>query len=466
MNVVRIGIAKLFSKPAGTALSVLLFAIGVTIISLLVNFEKALKDQFYSNLAGIDLVAGAKGSPLQLILSAVFHADAPTGNISLAEADRVSRNPMVEKTIPIALGDNFRGFRIVGTSHEYAELYNAELTTGNWFRKSGEVTIGWEVARRTGVGTGDEFTGVHGFMDHGHAHDYFPYRVIGVLKKSGTVIDNLILTPVQSVWDVHAGQTPGDDTHDHDHDGKECGHDHHHHDDDCDHDHGHAHSHDSEPAHEARLQEISDKIEKDEELTREEMLLYSEQRNLLAEREHDPSKEITALLILFNSPAAAVTLPRLINENTNMQAAVPAIELNRLTGLLSWGIDALRLLAWIIIIISGVNILVNLLSTLGQSAYEIAMIRVLGAPRYKVLIMLLSQGLLLALAGWLAGMLFSRLIWLIIPSVSGISFSMLPLLTSQEILLLGYTLLIGLAGAAAPAIIAYRTNIHSTLSKS
>jgi len=107
MNVVRIGIAKLFSKPAGTALSVLLFAIGVTIISLLVNFEKALKDQFYSNLAGIDLVAGAKGSPLQLILSAVFHADAPTGNISLAEADRVSRNPMVEKTIPVALGDNF-----------------------------------------------------------------------------------------------------------------------------------------------------------------------------------------------------------------------------------------------------------------------------------------------------------------------------------------------------------------------
>jgi putative ABC transport system permease protein len=462
MNVVRIGIAKLFSKPAGTALSVLLFAIGVTIISLLVNFEKALKDQFYSNLAGIDLVAGAKGSPLQLILSAVFHADAPTGNISLAEADRISRNPMVEKTIPVALGDNFRGFRIVGTTQEYAALYDAELKTGNWFGQSGEVTIGWEVARHTGIGTGDEFTGVHGFMDHGHVHDYFPYRVTGVMKKTGNVIDNLILTPVQSVWDVHAGKSHDDDTHDQDHDHEECDHDHHHHDEDCDHDH----SHSSEPAYDARLQEISNKIEKDEELTREEMLFYSEQKNLLAQREHDPSKEITALLIFFNSPVAAVSLPRLINENTNMQAAVPAIELNRLTGLLSWGIHALRLLAWIIIIISGVNILVNLLNTLGQSTYEIAMIRVLGASRFKVLIMLLSQGLLLALAGWLAGMLFSRLIWLIIPSVSGITFGALPLMTNQELLLLGYTLLIGLAGASVPAIIAYRTNIHQTLSKS
>jgi putative ABC transport system permease protein len=460
MNVIRIGVAKLFSKPAGTVLSVLLFAIGVTIISLLVNFEKTLKEQFYGNLAGIDLVAGAKGSPLQLILSAVFHADAPTGNISLSEADRISVNPMVEKTIPIALGDNFRGFRIIGTTAEYAQLYNAELNSGNWFTKSGEVTIGWEVARRTGIGTGDEFTGVHGFLDHGHSHDYFPYQVTGVMEKTNTVIDKLILTPVQSVWDVHSGNLQDDAVHDHDHDHEDCDHDHHHQDEDCDHDHDH------EPAPDARVQEINIKIERDEELTREEMLLYSEYKNLLAERAHDPSKEITALLIFFNSPVAAVTLPRLINENTNMQAAVPAIELNRLLGLLGWGIDALRLLAWIIIIISGINIFVNLLNTLGQSAYEIALIRVMGAPRYKVLIMLLSQGLLLAFAGWIAGILFSRLIWLVIPSISGITFGALPLVTYQELLLLGYTLLIGLSGATAPAIIAYRTNIHSTLSKS
>jgi putative ABC transport system permease protein len=458
MNILNIGVAKLLSKPAATSLSVLLFAIGVAIISLLINIENTLKTQFYRNLAGIDLVAGAKGSPLQLILSTVFHADAPTGNISLEEAERISRNPMVEKTIPIALGDNYRGYRIVGTNIDYAELYGAKLTAGSWFERSGEVTIGWDVAQRTGTSTGDEFTGVHGFMDHGHSHDYFVYRVMGVMERTNTVIDKLILTPVQSVWDVHSGTRKHENDHEHGHHHEDCDHDHHHHED-CDHEHNH------EPPADVRLMEIIAKVEADKELTREEMLLFSDYKNLLAERTYNPETEITALLVFFNSPVAAVTLPRLINENTNLQAASPAFELNRLIGLLGYGIDTLRLLAWIIIIISGINILVSLLNTLQQSVYEIALIRALGASQIKVFILLLTQGVILALAGSVAGLILSRLTWSLIPSFSGIAFGNLPLITINELILLGYTLLIGIASAIVPAVLAYRTNIHSTLIK-
>lgn len=450
MHIFRIGISKLFSKPANTTLSVLLFAIGVTIISLLVNGERGVREQFYGDLAGIDMVAGAKGSPLQLILSAVFHADAPTGNISLAEAEKISRNPMVEKTIPIALGDNYRGFRIVGTTPDYGGIYDASLKNGEWFDRSGEVTIGWEVAHRTGLETGSEFTGVHGFMEHGHAHDYFVYEVKGVLNRTNTVIDRLILTPVQSVWDVHAK-----DRHEGNHHHDDCDHEHDHHED-CDHEHHH---------HDPQLSQIILKAEAGEELTREEMQIFSEHRNLLAERAHDPSTEITALLVFFNSPVAAVTLPRLVNETTNMQAAVPAIELNRLLGLLAYGIQALQWLAWIIIIISGVNIFVNLLNTLNQSAYEIALMRALGASRLKVLSLLLSQGFFMALSGWFAGILLSRLIWFAMPALAGITFGEIPLLTKYELLLLGYTIVIGLAGSFLPALMAYRTNIHATLAK-
>lgn len=454
MDIVKIGLAKLFSKPANTGLSILLFALGVSIISLMINFERNLKGQFNRNLAGIDLVAGAKGSPLQLILSTVLHADVPTGNILLADADRISKNPMVEKTIPIALGDSYKGFRIVGTTQDYAVLYQAELFEGRWFNKSAEVIIGSEVAKKTRLKAGDTFSGVHGFMEHGHSHDYFLYYVVGVLKHSGTVIDNLILTPVESVWEVHGGITES-------HDYEEENHDHADHEN-CDHDH----ITEPQPTEHPLIDEIASKIAADEELSREEMLLFSEHKNLLAARDAKPSEEITALLVFFNSPVASVTLPRIINETTNLQAAVPAFELNRMLGLLGIGIDALRLLAWVIIIISGINIFVHLLNTIGQNVYEIALIRVFGTPRFKVILMLLSQGFFLALSGWIAGMLLSRIVWLMLPSFSGFSPGTISLITINELLLLFYTVLVGIAAALVPAIIAYRTNIHQTLSKS
>lgn len=452
MNIFRIGIAKLFSRPFNTGLSILLFAIGVAIISLLINFEAALNGQLSKNLAGIDMVVGAKGSPLQLILSSVFHVDVPTGNIPLAEAERIAKNPMVEKTIPIALGDNYSGYRIVGTSPDLADLYAGEIENGRLYQKSAEVTIGYTVAEKTGLTTGSTFSGVHGFMEQGHAHDYFVYEVTGIFKKTGTVLDNLILTPVESVWSVHGNYVESVE-----HEHVDCDHDHEH-DEDCNHEPDHTHH--------PLLEEIVAKVEAGEDLTHEEMLIYSEHKNLLASRAYNPSEEITALLVFFNSPVANVLLPRLINETTNMQAAVPAFELNRLLGFLGVGINALRWLAWIIIIISGINIFVHLLNTLNQSAYEIALIRVLGTPPYKVLIMLLSQGIFLALAGWIAGLLISRVVWLAFPAVSGLSLGLIPLVTGHELILLLYTIAVGIAGSLVPAVLAYKTNIHQTLSKS
>lgn len=453
MDILKISIAKLISKPAGTALSIGLFAVGVVIISLIINFEKAIHHQLHRNLAGIDLVVGAKGSPLQLILSTVFHIDAPTGNISLVEAGRISRNPMVEMTIPLALGDNYRGFRIVGTNQDYPALYNAKPERGTWFSVSGEAVLGWEVARKSGLGIGDNFSGVHGLHEQGYSHDYFQYTVTGILEKSHSALDKLILTPVESVWDVH-GRKSSEKHDDHE---------------DCD--HGHDHSHDHDPAvvdqkADTRLQEIIRKVENEEELSREEMLFFSNYKNLLTTRESDPSEEITALLVVFSSEAAGVTLPRMINESTNLQAAVPAIELNRLWGLLGFGFDMMQLLAWIIIVISGANILVHLLNTLSQNRYEIALIRVLGAPSYKVFLLLISQGVILALSGWITGMVITRLIWILLPEITGFDLQFFPALSSGEVWLLFYTMLTGIAGALLPAIMAYRVNIHSTLSNS
>ena len=108
---------NLKAKPLQTALSLALLAFGVGMVSLMLLTEKQVNDAFERNIKDIDLVLGAKGSPLQLILANVYHIDAPTGNILLSEAQKVVKHPYIQSGIPLAYGDNHEGYRIVGTEH-------------------------------------------------------------------------------------------------------------------------------------------------------------------------------------------------------------------------------------------------------------------------------------------------------------------------------------------------------------
>jgi putative ABC transport system permease protein len=454
VNLIKLSLAKLFASPTASILGVLLFAFGVTIISLLVHVENSSRHVLDKNLGGIDLVAGAKGSPMQLILSTVFHADAPTGNISLAEANQLSKHPLIERTIPLALGDNYKGYRIVGTEQAYAELYQANLSNGDWFDKPFDATIGYEVARSTGLNPGDEFSSIHGFLAVGHSHDDL-YKVTGVMERTGTVIDRLILTAVESVWLAHGHHFEND------HDHHDCDHDHEH--DHAHHDHDH-HDHANQSQEEIMLSNIALRLEKGEDISADEMALYSRHMGQIGITA-DQSGEITALLVFYRSPLGAVQLPRLINENSNMQAAVPALELNRLFRLLGIGFDTLRLLAWLIIAISGLNIFIHLLNTLANNRHEIALIRALGGSRIKVFTLLITQGIALGVMGWILGMLLSRVLWIFVPAVGGVYVEPLLWLNLHEISLLGITVIIGFASALIPAMAAYRTDVHYTLTQ-
>ena len=121
---------NLGAKRLQTALSLVLLAFGVGMVSLLMLAEKQLSDAFDRNIRDIDMVLGAKGSPLQLILANVYHVDAPTGNISLAAAQKIVRHPYIESGIPLAYGDNYEMFRIVGTTTAYVDHYSANLEQG------------------------------------------------------------------------------------------------------------------------------------------------------------------------------------------------------------------------------------------------------------------------------------------------------------------------------------------------
>jgi putative ABC transport system permease protein len=119
MNLLKISTNNLKDKPLTTSLSILLMSLGIAIISLLLLAGKQIEEKFTRNVAGIDMVMGAKGSPLQLILSSIYQIDAPTGNISMEEATRLTRSPLVKSVIPLSMGDSYQGYRIVGTNQKY-----------------------------------------------------------------------------------------------------------------------------------------------------------------------------------------------------------------------------------------------------------------------------------------------------------------------------------------------------------
>ena len=195
--------AYLREKPLGTLLNILLLGLGVgTIIALALTLSQ-LDDRMERDAAGIDLVIGAKGSPLQLVLSTVFQVDVPTGNISVAEAAPVIASHMVRRAIPMALGDSYKSFRIVGTTPAYADIYGASLRDGRTWHAPLDVVVGADAARTTGLTIGKSFAGAHGLSERASEHVEHPYTVVGVLKPTGSVIDRVILTSVESVRLMH-----------------------------------------------------------------------------------------------------------------------------------------------------------------------------------------------------------------------------------------------------------------------
>ncbi|GAB3248568.1 ABC transporter permease [Larkinella harenae] len=408
MNLLKISWANLKDKPLSSFLSGLLMTLGITIISLLLLLNKQLDEQFSRNVKGVDMVLGAKGSPLQLILSSIYQIDAPTGNIPLDEAERLTRNPMIKTAIPLSMGDSYQTFRIVGTNKKYVDHFEATVGEGALFQKNLEATIGARVAEVTGLKIGDTFSGSHGLDGEGEEHGDTQYKVVGIFNPSNTVIDQLILTPLSSVWAIHEHheEHEGDDV-----EALEEGHDH--------------------------------------------------------EHEAEAPREITSMLIKFRNPLGMM-IARGINNNSKLQAALPSIEINRLFSLLGVGVDTLRGLAVAIMLIAGISVFVSLYNSLKERKYEMALMLSMGAGRTQLFGMLLLEGLVLSLIGFVLGLVLSRvgLLFLSTRTEQSFHYSLNNLsILSEEWLVLGVAVLIGILAAALPALGVYRMNISRTLAE-
>jgi putative ABC transport system permease protein len=403
MSLLYLAWKNLVHKPWAMFLSLVLFALGTGLITLLLLMQRQLQENFENNLAGVDLVIGAKGSPLQLILSSMYHIDAPTGNISLKEAKPFlnPNHPLIGMAVPLSLGDSYRGYRIVGTTHDFLDLYGAQPSEGRIWTANMEATIGAAVAR-------ESFWLVHGEAEHDHTGDSTDTEA-----------------PSNGVMNA-----------DHEHEDHEHA-DHEH----ADHEHsveGHEHTQDEKDMPTGLLEE-------------------------------DETLDITSLLIKFKARNyQALNMQRNINENTDMQAATPAIEINRLFSLMSTGERVLTILAWVITIVSGLSVFISLFSSLRDRRYELALMRVMGGSRTTQFVLIILEGLLLSGIGCLIGILLSHGAMQVLGGAMEASyryhFTGLRFL-HEEVYIIGGALVVGFIAAIIPAIQAARTDIAKTLTE-
>jgi putative ABC transport system permease protein len=211
MKLLALAWRYLWARPLVAALNLALLALGVAAMSFVVIVSEQVERSVQRDLAGIDLVVGAKGSPLQLILAGVFHLDVPTGNIPLESIKTLREHPLVERVVPISLGDAYKGFRIVGTTLQYPALYGMQLAEGAFWTDQLQAVLGADVAAETQLALGATFIGTHGLGVGGEAHGDTPYTVTGRFARCGCVLDRLVLTSLESVWAVHETVTAVDE---------------------------------------------------------------------------------------------------------------------------------------------------------------------------------------------------------------------------------------------------------------
>ena len=453
MNTLTIAWKSIKERRLASALTALSVALGVTLLVSVLVINGIIDKMFNQTASGYDLVVGAQGSKLQLILSTVFRIGAPIENLPYRYYEEIKKDPRIEEAIPFAIGDVTQkgGFPIVGTIPRYFAL---EYIPGRHFRinKDGkflpgtwDAVIGSAVARQNNWKMGDEFQLIHGAAESGHVHDE-KFKIVGILAPTGTPNDRTVFVNLRGFYQVSGHEKPLDEAlkreaaffgekldeeklkalmKEH------AAHDHHDH---SGHDHGHGHDH-----------EVP-----------------------------DAQKEVTAILVQMKGDRLRGFST--IKFQSDLQEANPAMAINPIRQI-SWLMQnivgnvrtMLVVLTSLIIIVSGVSIFVSIYNSMSDRKREIAIMRALGACRTSVFSIILSESVLLCLGGGILGIILGHgLVFVAAPIIearSGLLINPLAF-SSQELILLPILIVLASLVGFIPAMTAYRTDVASTLSDS
>jgi putative ABC transport system permease protein len=391
------------ARPVSTIITLLIIALAIALpITVLALGDGARQGIVRASDPFGVLVIGAPGSGQQLVLSTVLLQGAPVGNMPYSVYQSLIDDPRAAPVVPIALGDNVGGARIIGTDAALLELRPSasappafQVVQGRFFSADFEAVLGAGAARALGLAVGDSFLAAHG-ISRGLASDQHdtPYTVVGILGRSSSPYDDAVFTSVESVWRLH------------------------------------------EPQGDSRLSALA----------------------------LDPSAaadQLTAALVKPVGFAEANSLWQSFAARPEAQAAFPGQELGALFDLFAQGERILTLVGWLVLGIAGLTVFLSLYSAIAAREGAIALIRGLGGARTTVFRMILFEALLITLIGALAGRVIGYAVaWVIAGALSASSSIPIPIrfLPDLEPLLWLLPIALGLLAGVIPAVQAYRIN--------
>ncbi len=426
----------LWNRKFTTVLTVFSVALAVALISSVLTLREETRKRFEEEGQAFDLVVGAKGSPLQLVLSSVYFMDNPTGNIPWEVYEQIKNDKeYVQSAYPIALGDNYQGFRIVGTDpslfqHKWIspitgeERHPFQIEKGRVFEKPFEAVLGSLVAQETGLGIGDTFISSHGFVKlpevlGGHEHEENPYLVVGIFKPSNSPFDRAIFTSIESVWDVHV------------------------------------HHEDSGNGNNKSNEEAPNGGDEGD-------IRYQEWGK-------NPRSMVTAVLVQLQSPALRFQYREMVRESTVAMAATPVEEISKLfEQFLGTAKTVLLSIGYLVVVVSALSIMIGLYLAIIQRRRDLAIMRALGASRVEIFGSVLIEAFWVTtlgiVAGYVIGGFVSKLIGFYLVQKYGLSVTAFTL-TPEHVTSFATVAVVGILAGIIPAWQAYKRNIARDLAE-
>ena len=403
------------NRKLTSLLCVASIALSVALLLGVERIKNGARDGFTNTISQTDLIVGAKGGPLQLVLYTVFRIGSPTNNIRFSSYTKIKNLPEVDWTIPISLGDAYRGYRVVGTDENFFKHYryrrNQKIEVLNGKIPIGifDVVLGYEVAQKFQHKTSDSIILSHGiseksFMDH----SVTPFKVVGILNPTATPIDRSIFITLEGMEAMHIGWDKG-------------------------------------------------ALGKNSTVTPE---------NLKKENIH--IGQITSFLLKTKNRIQTLKLQRKIDSfpEDPLMAVIPGLALHQLWKTLSYIENILYLISLCVLAVGLISVIVSLYTSLNERRREIAIFRALGAGAGKVVSLLLVESSLIVLVGTLIGTALLYLCLFMVRPYLESNFSLyLPIqfLSSTELIYLGSIHLGGITAGFIPAIKAYRNSLQDGL---
>ncbi len=416
MRILPLAIKSLYNRRLTAGLTLLSIALSVTLLLGVERIRSEARHSFAATVSGTDLIVGARAGPVQLLLYTLFHIGDATNNLSWASYRHFAEDPQVAWSIPLALGDSHRGYRVVGTEpaffdhFRYGKERSIAFSAGSPFSDLYDAVIGAEVAEALGYAPGQEVVLAHGASPDGVSfseHKDKPFRVVGVLQRTGTPIDRTLLVSLEAIEAIHLGWRGG------------------------------------MPAGEVSADEA---------------------------RHHDLTpKTITAFLIGLNSRARVFQVQRAVNNYRRepLSAILPGVALDQLWGLVGVAERALLAVSGFVVVVGLFGLLTALLTGLDERRREMAILRSVGARPAHVFGLVAGEAAFLTLLGAALGIgLLYALLLVGRPLVEGRLglFIEIGWPSPYELLLLGAVVTSGLVAGLLPALRAYRYSLADGLS--